>query len=77
MTVRILVVEDERRIAAFIKRGLEEEHYAVDAVYDGEEALELAGQAIAQDRGFADAYLARGSTVVRRRRGDAWFAEFV
>ncbi len=40
--MRILVVEDERRIAAFIKRGLEEEHYAVDVVYDGEEALDWA-----------------------------------
>jgi heavy metal response regulator len=38
--MRILVVEDERRIAAFIKRGLEEEHYAVDVAYDGEEALD-------------------------------------
>jgi heavy metal response regulator len=40
--VRILVVEDERRIAAFVKRGLEEEHYAVDVAYDGEEALDWA-----------------------------------
>ena len=40
--MRILVVEDERRIAAFIKRGLEEEHYAVDVAYDGEEALDWA-----------------------------------
>jgi heavy metal response regulator len=40
--MRILVVEDERRIAAFIKRGLEEEHYALDVVYDGEEALDWA-----------------------------------
>jgi len=38
--MRILVVEDERRIAAFIKRGLEEESYAVDVAYDGEEALD-------------------------------------
>jgi heavy metal response regulator len=38
--MRILVVEDERRITAFIKRGLEEEHYAVDVAYDGEEALD-------------------------------------
>jgi len=38
--MRILVVEDERRIAAFIKRGLEEERYAVDVAYDGEEALD-------------------------------------
>jgi heavy metal response regulator len=40
--VRILVVEDERRIAAFIKRGLEEERYAVDVAYDGQEALDWA-----------------------------------
>jgi len=40
--MRILVVEDERRIAAFIERGLEEEHYAVDVAYDGEEALDWA-----------------------------------
>ena len=40
--MRILVVEDERRIAAFIKRGLEEERYAVDVAYDGEEALDWA-----------------------------------
>jgi len=40
--MRILVVEDERRITAFIKRGLEEEHYAVDVAYDGEEALDWA-----------------------------------
>jgi DNA-binding response OmpR family regulator len=38
--MRILVVEDERRIAAFIKRGLEEESYAVDVAYDGEEVLD-------------------------------------
>lgn len=40
--MRILVVEDEQRIAAFLKRGLEEEHYAVDVTYDGEEALDWA-----------------------------------
>jgi heavy metal response regulator len=40
--MRILVVEDHRRIAAFIERGLEEEHYAVDVAYDGEEALDWA-----------------------------------
>ena len=40
--MRMLVVEDERRITAFIKRGLEEEQYAVDVAYDGEEALDWA-----------------------------------
>ena len=40
--MRILVVEDEKRIADFIARGLKEEHYAVDIAYDGEEGLYLA-----------------------------------
>jgi DNA-binding response OmpR family regulator len=40
--MRILVVEDERRIADFIVRGLKEEHYAVDVAYDGEKGLYLA-----------------------------------
>jgi len=37
--MRILIVEDEKRIADFIARGLKEEHYAVDIAYDGEEGL--------------------------------------
>jgi DNA-binding response OmpR family regulator len=40
--IRILVVEDEQRIASFIQRGLEEEGYAVDVVHDGPEGLERA-----------------------------------
>lgn len=40
--MRILIVEDEKRIADFIARGLKEEHYAVDVAYDGEEGLYLA-----------------------------------
>lgn len=40
--MRVLVVEDERRLAAIIKRGLLEEGYSVDTVYDGEEALYMA-----------------------------------
>jgi DNA-binding response OmpR family regulator len=36
--MRVLVVEDERRLASIIKRGLMEEGYSVDLVYDGEEA---------------------------------------
>jgi heavy metal response regulator len=35
--MRILVIEDEKKIAAFIKRGLKEEAYAVDIAKDGEE----------------------------------------
>lgn len=40
--MRILLVEDEKRIADFIARGLKEEHYAVDVACDGEEGLYLA-----------------------------------
>jgi DNA-binding response OmpR family regulator len=40
--MRVLIVEDERRISAYLKRGLEEQGYAVDAVYSGREALDWA-----------------------------------
>ena len=38
--MRVLVVEDEERIARFLKKGLEEESYAVDVVGDGSSALD-------------------------------------
>jgi DNA-binding response OmpR family regulator len=40
-SVRILVVEDERKVASFIRQGLEEEGYAVDLVADGPAALSV------------------------------------
>jgi heavy metal response regulator len=40
--MRILVVEDEKKIAGFIKRGLKEEGYAVETAFNGEEGLGLA-----------------------------------
>ena len=40
--MRVLVVEDERRIAAYVKRGLEEQGYAVDVANTGREALDWA-----------------------------------
>jgi len=40
--MRILVVEDEKKVASFIKKGLQQEGYAVDAAYDGQEALQNA-----------------------------------
>jgi DNA-binding response OmpR family regulator len=42
MTVRVLIVEDDRKISTYLKRGLEEQGYAVDAAYTGREALEWA-----------------------------------
>jgi heavy metal response regulator len=40
--MRLLVVEDEKKVAGFIKKGLEEEGYAVDLVSDGHEGLWMA-----------------------------------
>ena len=40
--MRILIVDDDRRLCAIIKRGLLEEGYAVDLAYDGEEGEYLA-----------------------------------
>ena len=42
--MRILIVEEEKKVAAFIKKGLEEETYAVDIATDGEEGLYMGGQ---------------------------------
>jgi len=40
--MRILVADDEAKIAQFIRKGLKEEGYAVDVASDGDEALNLA-----------------------------------
>jgi len=39
--MRILVAEDDPRLGPSLKKGLEESHYAVDLVADGEEALSV------------------------------------
>ena len=44
--MRVLIVEDDHRVAAFIQRGLEEHGYAVDVLHDGSEA---AGQVLCVD----------------------------
>ena len=46
--MRVLIVEDERKISAYIKRGLEEQGYAVDTAFTGREALDWA-EAVAFD----------------------------
>jgi heavy metal response regulator len=40
--MRILVIEDEKKVARFIKQGLEEEHYSVDVSHDGDRGLLMA-----------------------------------
>jgi len=36
--MRVLVVEDDHKVAAFIERGLQQEGYAVDVLFDGRDA---------------------------------------
>lgn len=40
--MRILIVEDERKIALALKKGLMQESFAVDVAYDGDEGLSFA-----------------------------------
>ena len=40
--MRLLVVEDEQKVARFVTQGLEEEGYAVDVATDGETGLSMA-----------------------------------
>jgi two-component system copper resistance phosphate regulon response regulator CusR len=40
--LRILIVEDDKKIAESLKKGLLEQHYSVDVAFDGEEGLYLA-----------------------------------
>ncbi|HUD44967.1 MAG TPA: hypothetical protein VMR41_05460 [Patescibacteria group bacterium] len=40
--MRILLIEDEKRLSEVIKKGLIEENYAVDQAFDGENGLYLA-----------------------------------
>jgi heavy metal response regulator len=70
--MRVLIVEDERKISAYVKRGLEEQGYAVDAVYSGRDALDWA-EAAPYDLIILDILLPEldGLSVCRelRRRG--------
>jgi len=67
--LRILVVEDEKKVARFIRRGLEAEHHEVDVEHDGEAGLAraLAGD---HDAIVVDVMLPRrdGLAVVRALR---------
>jgi DNA-binding response OmpR family regulator len=42
--MKILLAEDEPKVAAFIRKGLEESHYEIDIAYDGLSAIKLASQ---------------------------------
>ena len=70
--MHVLIVEDERKIATYLKRGLEEQGYAVDIAFTGCEALDWA-EADALDLIVLDILLPEldGITVCRtlRQRG--------
>jgi len=67
--LRILVVEDEKKVAHFVKKGLLEEGYAVDVVHNGKDGLNFA-----MDRSYdlivLDIYLPGidGLTILKRLR---------
>jgi DNA-binding response OmpR family regulator len=67
--VRVLVVEDDRRLAGAVRRGLEGEGYAVDVAHDGAEGVWLA-QENAYDALVLDVMLPRlsGLQVCRQLR---------
>jgi len=67
--MRILVVEDEKKVARFIQQGLEEEHYTVDVAYDGESGA-LMAETQNYDLMILDVMLPRmsGLDVTRRLR---------
>ncbi|ALC17869.1 two component transcriptional regulator, winged helix family [Desulfuromonas soudanensis] len=67
--MRILVVEDEKKVASFIKRGLEEENFVVDVAYDGEEGLQM-GEATPYDLILMDLMLPKmdGLTAIKQLR---------
>jgi len=69
--MRILVVEDERKVAAFVRQGLVEEGHAVEVVADGEGALDAVTAGPAYDLIILDVMLPKrdGLTVLKTLRG--------
>ena len=67
--VRILVVEDDVKIASFVVKGLKQNGYAVDHSPDGEQALAL-GRTVAYDAAVVDLMLPKldGLTLIRQLR---------
>ncbi len=67
--MRVLVVEDEKKVASFIQRGLEGDGFQVDLAGDGEEGLALA-RANSYDVILMDVMLPRmdGLTAIRELR---------
>ena len=72
--MRVLVVEDDKQLAAALRRGLEEEGYAVDTALDGVEGEWLATEN-SYDALVLDIMLPRlrgDELCVRRREAGDW-----
>ena len=71
-TMRILVVEDDAKIASFVANGLKQSGYAVDHSSDGEDAL-ARGQTIAYDAAIVDLMLPKldGLNLIQQLRAKA------
>ncbi len=67
--MKILIAEDERKVANFVRKGLHEEGYSVDIAFDGKEGLKL-GRESAYDLIILDIYMPGldGLTVLRTLR---------
>src|ERR1051326_7812909 len=74
-SVRVLIVEDEARLASFVAKGLREQSYAVDVAGDGERGLFLAA-VNPYDLVILDVMLPRksGHAVCRELRHDGFRA---
>src|SRR3989475_8910258 len=68
--MRILIVEDERKVADFISQGLQEEGHTVEVAKDGEAALDLLRHRPPHDLIVLDVMLPRlgGVAVLRAAR---------
>jgi two-component system OmpR family response regulator len=69
-SMRILVVEDDRKIASFVVNGLKQSGFAVDHSSDGEDGL-IRAQTIPYDAAIVDVMLPKldGISLVRQLRG--------
>lgn len=69
--MRLLVVEDDSKIASFVVKGLKQNGFAVDPASDGEKGLELA-QAVTYDAAVLDIMLPKldGLSLLRQLRQD-------
>lgn len=67
--MKILVVEDEKKVADFVKQGLQEEGYVTDVAYNGEDGLGMALDDL-YDLVVLDIYLPKmdGLSVLRKIR---------